>query len=357
VTPATIFLPSRDDGGIWTTFDGATAIGPQFQTTAAARLSGLKTYWPSPLRRDKKNGYSVYGDAMQPGRFSRTAEFMALFRALESERPAEALFRDAFAVGFISPSLRRLVRCSATPIVGWLLCRFIDNRWPGARTSGVARTRLIDDWVAEGVANDCRQIVVLGAGFDSRAWRLPGLSGLPVFEVDHPATAAEKSARITALGADPSRVVSVSLDFDRDRLSDHLAASGFDAKKVTTVIWEGVTNYLTEKAVFSVLAWMGTLAPGSRLAFTYIDRGVLTEPTSFKGAANVLLAVSSAGEPWTFGFMPESLPHDLARFGLRLVEDLGADDYRARYFGKKARTMRGYAFYRAALVVVANADA
>ena len=211
--------------------------------------------------------------------------------------------------------------------------------------------------MAEGVANDCRQIVVLGAGFDSRAWRLPGLAGLSIFEVDHPATAAEKSARIQALGADLSRVVSVSLDFDRDRLSDHLAASGFDDKKVTTVIWEGVTNYLTEKAVFSVFAWVGTLAPGSRLAFTYIDRGVLTDPTRFKGAANILLAVSSAGEPWTFGLVPEALPHSLAPFGLRLVEDLGADDYRARYFGKTAGKMRGYAFYRAALVVVIDAHA
>jgi methyltransferase (TIGR00027 family) len=295
---------------------------------------------------------------MRPGQFSRTAEFMALFRALETERPAEkALFRDPFAAGFISPALRSLVRWSATPIAGWLLRTFIDRRWPGARTSGVARTRLIDDWVAAGVAAHCRQIVVLGAGFDSRAWRLPGLSGLSIFEVDHPATAAEKSARIEALGADLSRVVSVALDFDRDRLSDHLAASGFDERKVTTVIWEGVTNYLTEKAVFSVFAWLGTLAPGSRLAFTYIDRGVLTDPTRFEGAANILLAVSSAGEPWTFGFVPASLPDRLAPFGLRLVEDLGADDYRARYFGKMASKMRGYAFYRAALVVVAKADA
>ena len=91
--------------------------------------------------------------------------------------------------------------------------------------------------------------------------------------------------------------------------------------------------------------------------FTYVDRGVLTNPTSFEGAAKILLAVSSAGEPWTFGLVPESVPRCLAPFGLRLVEDLGADDYRTRYFGKSARTMRGYAFYRAALVVVARADA
>ena len=76
---------------------------------------------------------------VQPERSSRTAEFMALFRALESERPAEdALFHDPFAAGFISPSLRRLVRWSATPIVGGLLCTFIDRRWPGERETCVS---------------------------------------------------------------------------------------------------------------------------------------------------------------------------------------------------------------------------
>jgi methyltransferase (TIGR00027 family) len=295
---------------------------------------------------------------MQSGHSSRTAEFMALFRALESAEPTDkALFRDPFAKGFLSPALQRIVCWSAMPIAGWLLRTYIDKCWPGARTSGVARTRLIDDWVAEGVAQGSRQIVILGAGFDSRAWRLECLPGLSVFEVDHPSTAAAKSARIEALGADPSRIISVVLDFDRDRLSDQLHAVGFDRTKVATVVWEGVTNYLTEQAVFSVLAWVGTLVPQSRLAFTYIHRGVLTDPTSFEGAARTLLAVSTAGEPWTFGLIPESVPGCLARFGLRLVEDLGADDYRARYFGKKARDMRGYAFYRTALAVVASADA
>jgi methyltransferase (TIGR00027 family) len=298
------------------------------------------------------------GATVQPGRFSRTAEFMALFRALESAQPAgKALFRDPFAQGFIDPALAQLVRWSAVPIAGLLLRTFLDRFWPGARTSGVARTRLIDDWVADAIANGSRQVVVLGAGFDSRAWRLPELSGLPVFEVDHPSTAAEKSARLQALGADPSRVVSVAVDFDRDRLPERLAAAGFDYSKVTFIVWEGVTNYLTENAVLSVFAWAGTLAEESRLAFTYIHRRVLTDPTSFEGAARIMLAVSSVGEPWTFGLCPETIARSLMPFGLQLIEDLGADDYRARYFRKKAAKMHGYAFYRAALAVVRRSDA
>jgi methyltransferase (TIGR00027 family) len=278
---------------------------------------------------------------------------MALFRALESAQPeSRRLFHDPFAAMFVSTPLRQVVRWSAMPVLGPLLRRIIDRFWPGARSSGVARTRLIDDWIAVSIASGSHQLVVLGAGFDSRAWRMPVLAGLPVYEVDHAATAAEKRRRIAAVAGSQSRVVSVALDFDRDRLPDALAACGFDPKRRTTVIWEGVTNYLTADAVRSVLAWVGALAPGSNLIFTYIHRGVLDDPTRFEGAAKILLAVASTGEPWTFGFLPAALSRCLLTHGLRLTEDLGADDYRARYFGADARRMRGYAFYRAALATV-----
>jgi methyltransferase (TIGR00027 family) len=198
---------------------------------------------------------------------------------------------------------------------------------------------------------------VLGAGFDSRAWRLPILAKLPVFELDHAATAAERRRRIAALAADRSGVISIAIDFDRGQLPEVLSAAGFDPRIVTTVVWEGVTNYLTADAVASALSWVGTLASGSTLIFTYIHRDVLADPARFEGARNILMAVASAGEPWTFGMAPEALPRCLHSRGLRLLEDLGADDYRARYFGPKAHKMRGYSFYRTALATVASTDA
>jgi methyltransferase (TIGR00027 family) len=278
---------------------------------------------------------------------------MALFRALESAQPeGRRLFHDPFAAMFVSAPLQRVVRWSAVPILGPLLRQIIDRFWPGARSSGVARTRLIDDWIAASITTGSQQLVVLGAGFDSRAWRMPVLARMPIFEVDEAATAAEKHRRLAAVAAERSDVVSVALDFDRDQLPDALAMAGFDPRRRTTVVWEGVTNYLTADAVRSVLEWVGTLAAGSKLIFTYVHREVLDDPTKFEGAAKILLAVASTGEPWTFGFLPEALPRCLQTHGLRLVEDLGAGDYRARYFGAEARKMRGYAFYRAALAIV-----
>ena len=286
---------------------------------------------------------------MQTGQPSTTAEIVAFFRALETIRPGDRLFEDPFAAHFLRPWLRIIVRGSVLPLIGALLLRWIDRRWPGARTSAIARTRLIDDWVNESVAGDPQQVLILGAGFDSRAWRLPALRKVAVFEIDHPATAAEKRRRLAALGIERANVRFVPVDFERDAAPQALARSGFDPTKPVVVIWEGVTNYLSGEAVDATLRWIGSLATGTRLIFTYVHEGVLTYPSAFEGAAQILVAVSSTGEPWTFGLRPEALARYLEARGLKLLADLGAKDYRARYMGEPAKRMRGYEFYRVAL--------
>lgn len=290
---------------------------------------------------------------MQAGHFSRTAEVMTFIRAMETARgEGNRLYADPFALRFLGRPWRALASLSAVPILGPCLARILDGFLPGARSSGTARTRLIDDWVTEAVTAGSRQILILGAGFDSRAWRLPALSGLPVFEVDHPATSAEKRKRILALQADVECVVFVPLDFDRGTLPHALDGAGFDRTRATTIIWEGVSNYLSASAVDAVLAWVGGLAPGSRMIFTYIDAAVLTDPGRFWGATKALRAVERTGEPWTFGLPPGILPRLLEGHRMKRLCDLGADDYRARYFGSRAARMRGYAIYRAVLAEV-----
>src|SRR5262249_14684719 len=158
----------------------------------------------------------------------------------------QRLFNDPFAAMFVGTPLRRAVQWSAMPILGPVLGPVlrgsIDRFWPGARSSGVARTRLIDDWIGVRMANRAQQLVVHGAGFDSRAWRMPVLKDVPIFEVDQAATSAEKQRRAAAVVPGRSSVALVALDFDRGRLPDALAAAGFWR---ATVVWEGVTNYLT----------------------------------------------------------------------------------------------------------------
>lgn len=290
---------------------------------------------------------------------SRTAEFMALFRALESTRrpAARRLFTDPFARDLLRPVLRAVVDLSRVPIAGAMVARLIDRRWPGARSSGVARTRLIDDAIEKALRDGVGQVVILGAGFDCRAYRVRGIQRARVFEVDRGATLAAKRLRLTQiLGVLPAHVIFVEVDFNRQALDQQMEASGFDPSARSFFIWEGVTNYLTAAAVDSTLRYIGTNAvPGNRLIFTYVHRGVIDGSVPFEGTRNLAATLGRAGEPWTFGIDPAEAPTYLADYGFELIEDLGATEYRARYMGPSGRCMKGYEFYRTALAEVRGA--
>jgi methyltransferase (TIGR00027 family) len=283
---------------------------------------------------------------MRAGEASRTAGYMALFRALEHARPATTRrISDPFARAFVDPRLRAVVALGAVPGVGDLVRGYIDRRWPGARTSAVARTRFIDERAEAALAAGIEQIVLLGAGFDSRPYRLRPWARVTVFEVDHPDTQARKRH---LLGAVPAHVRFVPVDFDRDRVEAVLEAAGYDHGRPTLVIWEGVTNYLTESAVDDTLRWCARAAPASRIVFTYVHRGVLDDPASFFGTARLLATLDASGERWTFGLEPAGLAGFLAARGLHLDEDVGAEEYRRRCYGPPSAAMRGYEFYRIA---------
>jgi len=284
---------------------------------------------------------------------SLTAEYMALFRALESSRrpPRARLFDDPFAYRFLRPSLKAVVRLSALPLGTPSVTGFIDWRWPGARASGVARTRLIDDALIDAIHEGATQIVILGAGFDCRAYRLRGIGDTRVFEIDHPATLkAKRTVLQKTLGQLPAHVDFVEADFNRQTLDAVLEPSGFDRRAQSFFVWEGVTNYLTEEAVDRTLRYLATAGrPGSRLLFTYIHRDVLQDRGAFTGAGRSASVVENAGEPWTFGIAPAELRGFLAERGLELIEDVGSLEYRARYMPPSGPHMKGYEFYRAAV--------
>lgn len=282
---------------------------------------------------------------------------MALFRALEScRRPAAArLFEDRLAARLLPPSLRAVATAGRVPLLHRGVTRFIDRRWPGARTSAVARTRLIDDAVTAALRDGVDQVVILGAGFDGRAYRMPAMAQARVFEVDHPATSAAKRERLAALlGGRPRHVTFVALDFDRAALLAALDAAGCDRSQRSVLIWEGVTNYLSADAVDATLRDLATFAAGSPLLFTYVHRGVLDGSAAFAGTEHVEALLQRVGEPWTFGFDPAEVPPYLAARGIELVADLGADAYRARYLGDPGT---GYAFYRTVVARVTGGGA
>ena len=226
---------------------------------------------------------------MKTGQASRTAEYMAFFRALESARPSrKRLFTDRFAVQFLRPGLRRALWFSRLPVLGALIPWYADRRLPGARTSGIARTRLIDDALCQALREGIGQVVILGAGFDCRAYRLPGIGSAAVFEVDHPATLSVKRAHLRRVLAKlPENVRFVEMDFNRQNLRDTLTQAGLDLLRPAVFLWEGVTNYLTADAVSAVLRFVAGCAAGSRLIFTYVHRRALDGSGLFEGAAEI----------------------------------------------------------------------
>jgi len=210
------------------------------------------------------------------------------------------------------------------------------------RASVVARSRWAEDCVAAAVAAGVRQLVVLGAGLDSFAYRNPfPASALHVFEMDHPATQAWKRERLRAAGLEPpASLTFVPIDFERRTPADALATGGFDTGVPAIVSWLGVTVYLTRDVVLRTLAWVGSLAPGSSIAFTYVARS--GEPREAAGAvgaetvATLAARAAAAGEPWITYFDPAELAGELTRVGLALVEDLSPDDATARYFAGRS---------------------
>ncbi len=277
---------------------------------------------------------------------SRTAEHNALFRAIEyARRPSERVVVDRIAREFLTPSFRLVAGLSRNQICAALLCKYIDLRWPGSRTSLITRTRLIDSHVASAVANGVQQIVLLGAGFDSRPYRIAASEHARFFEVDHPSTSRVKKAHITrVLGSLPDHVKYVVVDFQRDRLPESLLGAGFNPLERSLFVWEGVSNYLTEDAVRSTLSYIGSLSPGTALVFTYVDRAVLDDPAHFIGGSEVQKAIARLKEPWTFGIQPSHAATFFEECGLELDNDLSAAEYRKRYY-KNAAHIKGYEFY------------
>ncbi len=289
-----------------------------------------------------------------PNEASRTAEYMAFFRALESAQPfSERLVNDPFAYRFLRPPLRFAALLARLPWLGRRVSAYVDCRQPGARSSGIARTRVIDDVTAETLQTGTQQLVILGAGFDCRAYRIPSLRRIRVFEVDRRDMLARKREHLRqALEGSPSHVTFVDIDFNSQNLFDVLTDAGIDWARRTLFIWEGVTNYLSATVVDAVIRGLAEHAPHSRLVFTYVDCSVLDGSPRFPDGPALLRRMERLGEPWTFGFHPAELSRYLHTRGLRLICDMDAREYRAKYMTCRGTSMRGYDFYHVAIANV-----
>jgi methyltransferase (TIGR00027 family) len=159
------------------------------------------------------------------------------------------------------------------------------------------------------------QVVILGAGWDTRAYGLLAGRGVSIFEVDAPATQAVKRAALAKTSLDASHVIFVTCDFNRQSWLDALEAHGFDPHRRTFVLWEGVTMYLEEQAIQSTLRAVATLPPGSRIAFDFFTREWID---GVAGRMGQWALVATYGESLAFGF--SVLPDFEGRLGAYMAE-------------------------------------
>ena len=284
---------------------------------------------------------------MKAERTSRTAQYMAFFRALETKRKNK-LFCDPYAIYFLDFKLRFVTRLSRFSIIAKYISNTIQKKIPGALSSGIARTKYIDELIETAISNNVKQVIILGAGFDTRAIRLDFLKSVPVIEIDHPNTSNFK-AKIyqNRIGRIPENVKFLQIDFNNQNLDQLALEHNVDFSKPTATIWEGVTNYLSEEAVKNTFSFISKFAKNSYVIFTYVHKEILYNPSSFLGGEKLLEDLKELEEHWTFGFIPSELPDYLKQFDIELIEDLGAEEYRERFLPDRAE--KGYEFYRTAV--------
>lgn len=285
---------------------------------------------------------------------SRTAQYMALFRAIESARSKQKrLFYDPFAVLFLDRGLKIVVRISSLPIIGSLTSKIMEKQAPGAFSSGVSRTRYIDDLLQKTVKKGVKQVIILGAGFDTESLRLNFLKDISVVEIDHPDTAKFKMEILNnSIGYLPQNVKYYQIDFNKESLTDLATRNNLNPDIPTTFIWEGVTNYLQQDAIDNTLEFIRKFTNKSYIIFTYINKRILDDPGSFPYTDKYHSILENNEEKWTFGFDPEKLPDYLNKFDLTLIEDIGAVEYRKQYMSERMNLLKGYEFYRVAIAEV-----
>ena len=249
---------------------------------------------------------------MKQGKESRTAVYVAMGRALAHGTTSATRFTDPTALALLPEDARRQVERAraGTPPSGLRerLARAVLRR----RSKGmVARTIAIDDAV-RGASSS--QLVILGAGLDGRAFRMPELRDVVVFEVDHPDSQRTKRARAAALEPASRDLRFLPVDFARDSLDDALAGAGHDPTRPTTWIWEGVVMYLTVEEIEATLAVVERRsAPSSRLIVAYHSPALLLRVVG--------PLVRWVGEPLKSTQQPEAMRALLAKHGFAVVSD------------------------------------
>ncbi|MQY22018.1 class I SAM-dependent methyltransferase [Nocardia macrotermitis] len=246
---------------------------------------------------------------------SGTALVTAYARAYHQLADRPIILTDPLALPLLGITEAELIE-KVDPASGHIVSAVSDK---SRRQFFATRTRFAEDRVAAAYTTGTRQVVILGAGLDTFAYRNPH-PDLHVYEVDHPATQAWKRERLTAAGIDhPGTLTFVPVDFETQTLATQLESAGFDRTAPAVFVWLGVVYYLTPEAARATLQYTATQAPPTEVVFDYLQPAGTDEEKAHLRARAASLA--AAGEPWLTSFTPEEIATHLHTLGLTDIDD------------------------------------
>lgn len=279
---------------------------------------------------------------MEAGTPSKTAFAAAAHRAAHQVLEEGRIFTDPLALRILGEDAHSVARRAEQHPSGRRMRLFI-----------AVRTRFAEDALAAAIERGVQQLVVLGAGLDTYAYRGTHRERLHIFEVDHLATQDWKRQRLADAAIPvPGNLTFAPVDFERQSLADGLAAAGFDPGHQTFFMWLGVVPYLTAEAVWSTLDFIASLHSGAHVVFDYSDPPASLPPEKRSGQARRAAHVAHLGEAWVNYFEADPLRSELTALGFSEVEDLGPAQIISRYFPSRpaAGRNKGGHIVRAATV-------
>ena len=279
----------------------------------------------------------------------RTAQGVAKVRHMESlYEPSQRLYHDPYAHAMFPGAV----------VQNWIGTTGLNWMYKIMGMSGLAeiltvRTKWLDDQILlalttkaqENTNNNIQQLVILGAGYDTRGFRLELPGEVTVFEVDQLDVQSMKRAKLETLAKSDAHiaeclknesVVFVPVDFNDSEsggVDNHLSqASRFKVGERSTVTLEGVTQYIPKSATTDTLSRLRkVMAPSSKLLITYVDQDVFDDPskiaTNPKNIEKLLWSTNLVGEPWISGWTPSEFQTFLQELGFEVNSDTTASDH------------------------------
>jgi methyltransferase (TIGR00027 family) len=265
---------------------------------------------------------------MQTGQPSRTALGAARLRAAHQVLDKASILSDPLAARILGDdieiSLDHAKAHTSGPRMRWFIA---------------SRSRIAEDALNIAVDAGTTQLVVLGAGLDTLAYRTPLAGRLRIFEVDHPATQKRKRDMLAAAAiAVPDTLSYVPVDFEREQLSERLDAAGFKSAERSFFSWLGVVPYLTEAAIFSTLGFIAGLPGGAEVVFDYVNPAASVHADGRAAHQALAARVASVGERFQGYLDTAVLCAKMREAGFRHVDDIGPAELAARFFPETERS-------------------